>query len=49
MSSIFENCKSLTSIDLSGFETINVEKMEKMFRKCESLEELIYQTLLPHN
>ena len=37
MSSMFESCKNLTSLDLRSFDTSNVIRMEDMFRMCESL------------
>lgn len=39
-SSLFENCRGLTSLDLSSFETKNVANMEYMFAECSSLESL---------
>lgn len=38
--SMFDGCKSLKSIDLSGIDTHNVNNMSYMFRSCESLTEL---------
>lgn len=40
MTMMFENCKSLTSIDLSGFNTRNVEHMGGMFLHCSSLRSI---------
>ena len=40
MSYMFKQCSSLTSVDLSGFDTKKVENMSGMFSGCESLEEL---------
>ena len=37
MSNMFRQCKSLKSIDLSGFNTANVTKMVSMFEDCERL------------
>ena len=37
MSFMFDNCHSLTEIDLRHFNTKNVKKMQYMFRKCEKL------------
>ena len=34
---MFDRCTSLTSLDLSSFDTSNVTNMEYMFRKCGSL------------
>ncbi len=38
MKSMFENCKYLKSLDLSSFDTKNVEDMSCMFKGCERLE-----------
>lgn len=35
---LFENCKSLESIDLNGLNTDNVESLWSMFYKCSSLK-----------
>ena len=40
MSSMFYNCKKLTSIDLSNFNTSNVTDMSSMFFYCSSLTSL---------
>ena len=40
MSGMFAYCKSLTSLDLSGFNTENVRNMDSMFGLCESLTSL---------
>ena len=37
MKKMFSNCLSLTSLDLSGFNTNNVEKMSYMFQNCSKL------------
>ncbi len=37
---MFADCRSLTSLDVSGFETKNVKNMRSMFYKCSSLTEL---------
>lgn len=37
MCGMFENCSKLTKIDLSNFETSNVDDMSKMFSGCTSL------------
>jgi surface protein len=37
---MFRDCSSLKSIDLSSFNTTNVNDMESMFRKCKSLKSL---------
>ena len=38
--SMFENCLSLTTLDLSNFDTSNVTDMSYMFRGCTSLTSL---------
>ncbi len=40
MSSMFRGCRSLTSLDVSGFDTSNVWDMSSMFRGCRSLTSL---------
>lgn len=40
MSWMFNNCESLTSLDLSSFNTSNVTNMENMFQHCISLASL---------
>ena len=40
MSSMFYNCKSLSSLNLSKFNTAKVENMAFMFYNCESLSSL---------
>ena len=37
MDNMFYNCKSLTSINISNFDTQNVESFYHMFRNCTSL------------
>ena len=37
MQFMFYNCKSLTSINLSNFNTQNVEKMDDMFYYCSEI------------
>ena len=37
MESMFGGCSSLTNIDLSSFNTKNVELMSGMFSECKSL------------
>ena len=37
---MFYNCRSLTSLDLSGFNTANVSDMSEMFTSCIELESL---------
>ncbi len=40
MSNMFNGCKSLSSLDLSGFNTEKVTSMSSMFDGCESLSSL---------
>ena len=40
MQGMFLNCKSLTSLDVSGFNTSNVTDMTSMFKGCEKLTSL---------
>ena len=40
MSELFYVCESLISIDLSGFNTRNLNNMSMMFYGCESLVNL---------
>ena len=40
MSEMFRNCSSLTSLDLSNFNTVNVEEMDSIFVGCSSLKDL---------
>ena len=35
---MFEGCSSLKSIDLSSFNSTNVDDMRNMFYRCSSLE-----------
>jgi surface protein len=37
---MFYNCTALTSLDLSGFNAVNVENMYGMFENCSSLKSL---------
>ena len=46
MKSMFYDCKSLISIDLSKFNTQNVKSMFQMFFSCSSLIQLIYKNLI---
>ena len=41
MNGLFFECGELTSLDLSSFETANVENMEMMFDSCSSLKTII--------
>ena len=38
MGGVFASCSSLTSLDVSNFNTKNVENMESMFNNCQSLK-----------
>ena len=40
MAGMFSYCKSLTSLNLSSFNTSNVTKMNTMFFSCKSLTSL---------
>ena len=40
MNAMFYNCSSLTTLDLSKFNTNNVTHMGNMFRNCSSLTSL---------
>ena len=40
MNSMFSNCKNLASLNLSHFDTSNVENMGHMFYACSSLTSL---------
>ena len=40
MNSMFANCSSLTSLDVSGFDTSNVTSMSAMFAGCSALPSL---------
>ena len=40
MNNIFNSCLSLTSIDMTGLNTANVENMSGLFRDCSSLTEI---------
>ena len=40
MSNMFSNCSSLTSLNLSNFNTNNVNNMSEMFSDCSSLTSL---------
>ena len=40
MGSMFSRCSSLESIDLSSFNTINVNNMSCMFYDCSSLKSI---------
>jgi len=37
---MFRNCNSLTSLDVSGFDTSSVSNMQQMFQNCSSLTSL---------
>ena len=46
MANIFNGCLSLISIDLSNFDSENLEKMDGMFQGCSSLNISIFQNLI---
>ena len=48
-SSLFYECKNMTSVDLSGFDTSQTTNMYRMFAFCESLEELDLSSLKTSN
>jgi len=41
MGNMFYNCSSLTSLDVSGFDTSSVTNMASMFQNCSSLADII--------
>ena len=41
MFGMFMNCRSLTSLDLSSFNTSNAKSMGSMFAHCSSLTEIL--------
>ena len=47
--SMFANCKNITSIDLSSFDTSKVTNMSEMFYDCQNLEELDLSSLNTKN
>ena len=49
MSSLFSNCKGLTSLDLTNFNTANVTDMELMFDDCTGLTELELPSFITSN
>ena len=44
MRGVFQNCKSLISIDLSNFYSKNIEIMWDIFKGCSSLQRLSFRT-----
>ena len=44
LNSMFQNCASLTSLDLSGWDTSNVQYMKYMFSNCNKLSNLTLGT-----
>ena len=44
--SMFEGCSSLMSLDLSHFNTENVENMEKLFLNCENIKNLDFSNII---
>lgn len=40
MNSMFSNCLSLTTLDLSNFDTSNATDMHHMFNQCSDLTNL---------
>lgn len=49
MRAMFQNCASLTELDVSGFDTSNVTAMNHMFRSCSALTELDLSSLNTSN
>ncbi len=49
MEGMFSNCYLLTSIDISKFDTKNVDNMNYMFSECRSLTSLNLRTLTTSN
>jgi surface protein len=49
MSGLFYNCSSLTTIDLTNFQTNNVITMKKMFAECSSLRNINLKNFETHN
>ena len=49
MEAMFQNCKILTSLDLSGFNTSNVTDMSGMFLNCYALTSLDLSSFDTHN
>ena len=45
MDNVFLNCKSLTSINLSNFDTSNVTWITNMFNGCSKLEYINLQNV----
>ena len=43
MSYMFENCSSLTILDVSNFDTSNVTNMSYMFKNCSKLTSLDFR------
>ena len=46
MKSMFFDCKKLTNINLSSFETENVKIMTSMFNGCENLNNINFKNFL---
>ena len=44
MSSLFNNCNSLTYIDISDWDMKNVTNMSQMFRTCQILTTIKCET-----
>ena len=40
MKNMFENCSSLTELNISNFDFKNVNNLEDMFEGCSKLEKL---------
>ena len=46
---LFDNCKAISEIDLSGFDTSNVVSFSAMFRGCSSLVSINFQNFKTTN
>lgn len=45
MDFMFDGCRSLTSLDLSSFNTSSVTNMRSMFENCEQLTNIVVSSL----
>ena len=42
MYDMFTDCEKLTSLDLSGFSTSNIDSMSNLFKGCKSLTTIVF-------
>ena len=49
MDNCFENCRGLTEVDLSSFETPKLKKMKSTFKNCENLSFLELNNFIINN